>query len=60
MAPTSPSPDGGRLYAAPGGSNQVAEIDTADLTGTRRIDLTRVPVPGEPVADSASRGRRAG
>ncbi|MEV5501923.1 hypothetical protein AB0M50_41650 [Nonomuraea fuscirosea] len=39
------SPDGTRLYAALGGSHQVAEVDTADLTIIRRIDLTAYPCP---------------
>lgn len=39
------APDGTRLYAALSDSNQVAEIDTAALTITRRIDLTGYPCP---------------
>ncbi|MEV0824333.1 YncE family protein [Nonomuraea rubra] len=39
------TPDGTRLYAALSDSNQVAEIDTAALTVTRRIDLTAYPCP---------------
>lgn len=34
-----------RLYAALTGSNEVAEIDTASLTVTRRIDLSAHPCP---------------
>ncbi|WP_433347664.1 hypothetical protein ACQP25_30875 [Microtetraspora malaysiensis] len=40
------TPDGTRLYAALRDSKQVAEIDTADLTVTRRIDLAPYPCPG--------------
>ncbi|WP_433347312.1 YncE family protein [Microtetraspora malaysiensis] len=39
------TPDGTRLYAALRDANQVAEIDTAALTVTRRIDLTAYPCP---------------
>ncbi|MEU0482232.1 hypothetical protein ABZ260_23960 [Streptosporangium sp. NPDC006013] len=39
------SSDGTRLYAALRGSNEVAEINTTDLTITRRIDLTAYPCP---------------
>ncbi|WP_433413128.1 YncE family protein [Microtetraspora malaysiensis] len=39
------TPDSTRLYAALSGSNQVAEIDTATLTVTRRIDLAAYPCP---------------
>ncbi|MFI6798436.1 hypothetical protein [Streptosporangium canum] len=39
------APDGTRLYAALSGSNEVAEIDTAALTITRRIDLAAYPCP---------------
>ncbi|MEV7808735.1 hypothetical protein AB0O28_37860 [Microbispora sp. NPDC088329] len=39
------TPDGTRLYAALRGSNEVAEIDTAELTVTRRIDLAEYPCP---------------
>ncbi|MEU8361120.1 hypothetical protein AB0C27_34410 [Nonomuraea sp. NPDC048882] len=39
------SADGTRLYAALGGSHQVAEVDTADLSIVRRIDLTAYPCP---------------
>lgn len=37
--------DGTRLYAALTGSNEVAEIDTASLAVTRRIDLSAHPCP---------------
>ncbi|MEV0200118.1 WD40 repeat domain-containing protein [Nonomuraea sp. NPDC050691] len=37
--------DGNRLYAALTGSNEVAEIDTATLEITRRIDLAAYPCP---------------
>ncbi|YCK38335.1 hypothetical protein ACNF49_31055 [Actinomadura sp. ATCC 39365] len=39
------TPDGSRLFAALSGSNQVAEINVADLTVTRRIDLAAYPCP---------------
>jgi YVTN family beta-propeller protein len=39
------TPDGTRLYAALSGSNEVAEIDTAGLTITGRIDLAAYPCP---------------
>ncbi|SDI88976.1 hypothetical protein [Nonomuraea jiangxiensis] len=39
------TPDGTRLYAALHGSNEVAEIDTATLTITRRIGLAEHPCP---------------
>jgi hypothetical protein len=39
------TPDGARLYAALSGSNEVAEIDTAALTITRRIDLAAYRCP---------------
>ncbi|MEQ4721421.1 hypothetical protein [Nonomuraea sp. B19D2] len=39
------TPDGTRLYAALSVSNEVAEFDTADLSITRRIDLTSYPCP---------------
>ncbi|GAA1655785.1 hypothetical protein GCM10009733_061560 [Nonomuraea maheshkhaliensis] len=39
------NPDGTRLYAALGGSHQVAEVDTADLSIVRHIDLTAYPCP---------------
>ncbi|MET8335635.1 hypothetical protein ABZV14_06985 [Streptosporangium canum] len=39
------TPDGTRLYAALRGSNEVAEIDTAALTITRRISLAAHPCP---------------
>ncbi|MCM0673194.1 hypothetical protein NCC78_00390 [Micromonospora phytophila] len=39
------TPDGGRLYAALSGSNELAEIDTAALTVTRRINLAAYPCP---------------
>jgi YVTN family beta-propeller protein len=48
------TPDGTRLYAALIDSNQVAEIDTAALTITRRIDLTAYPCPSN-LALSGSR-----
>ncbi|MEV4114457.1 hypothetical protein [Nonomuraea sp. NPDC049695] len=37
--------DDTRLYAALTGSNEVAEIDTASLAVTRRIDLSAYPCP---------------
>jgi hypothetical protein len=37
--------DATRLYAALAGSNEVAEIDTASLAVTRRIDLSAHPCP---------------
>lgn len=37
--------DGARLYAALSGSNEVAEIDTATLAVTRRLDLSSHPCP---------------
>ncbi|WP_371779789.1 hypothetical protein [Streptosporangium subroseum] len=37
--------DNTRLYAALAGSNEVAEIDTASLAVTRRIDLSAHPCP---------------
>ncbi|GGP02291.1 hypothetical protein LDL08_38680 [Nonomuraea glycinis] len=37
--------DDTRLYAALAGSNEVAEIDTASLAVTRRIDLSAHPCP---------------
>ncbi|MDA0638216.1 hypothetical protein OUY22_32825 [Nonomuraea sp. MCN248] len=37
--------DATRLYAALSGSNEVAEIDTASLAVTRRIDLSAHPCP---------------
>jgi hypothetical protein len=39
------TPDGTRLYAALYGSDEVAEIDTADLTILRRIGLAAHPCP---------------
>ncbi|WP_344218103.1 hypothetical protein [Nonomuraea bangladeshensis] len=39
------SADGTRLYAALRGSHELAEIDTATLAITRRIDLTAYPCP---------------
>ncbi|MFI7426007.1 hypothetical protein ACIBPB_03370 [Micromonospora sp. NPDC049836] len=39
------TPDGSRLYAALNGSNEIAEIDTAALTVTRRFDLAAYPYP---------------
>ena len=39
------APDGRRVYAALHDSNEVAEIDAADLTITRRIDLAAYPCP---------------
>ncbi|MFD1547461.1 hypothetical protein [Nonomuraea guangzhouensis] len=39
------TPDGARLYAALYGSNEVAEINTATLEITRRIDLADYPCP---------------
>ncbi|MCA2187150.1 WD40 repeat domain-containing protein [Nonomuraea cavernae] len=39
------TPDGTRLYSALSGSMQVAEIDTADLSIIRRIDLAGFPCP---------------
>jgi YVTN family beta-propeller protein len=39
------TPDGTRLYAALSGSNEVAEIDTAALTVTRRFDLGAYQCP---------------
>ncbi|MEU7829173.1 hypothetical protein [Nonomuraea sp. NPDC049129] len=40
------TPDGARLYAALYRSNEVAEINTATLEITRRIDLADYPCPG--------------
>ncbi|WP_432921394.1 YncE family protein [Microbispora sp. CA-135349] len=39
------TPDGTRLYAALRGSNEVAEINAADLTVTRRFNLAEYPCP---------------
>ncbi|MEU4678771.1 hypothetical protein [Micromonospora sp. NPDC023737] len=39
------TPDGSRLYAALNASNEIAEIDTASLTVTRRFDLAAYPYP---------------
>lgn len=39
------TPDGTRLYAALSSSSEVAEIDTATLTFTRRISLAGYPSP---------------
>ncbi|MEV4364112.1 WD40 repeat domain-containing protein [Nonomuraea sp. NPDC049625] len=39
------APDGARLYAALSEANQVAEIDTASLAVTRRIDLKAFACP---------------
>ncbi|MGR6320576.1 hypothetical protein Q2K19_22955 [Micromonospora soli] len=39
------TPDGSRVYAALSGSNEIAEIDAANLTVVRRINLAGYPSP---------------